>query len=748
MKKFNAPLIIGSVILLLILSIIIFPEVFTDKSPYNMQKMIFSTEDGSLNIERAPYPPSKDFIMGSDEFGRDIFSFIIYGTGMTILLGVFIALGRFLIAVPIALSAGFGNNSSKTLIKQFGILFSAIPALLISVIILKLDFFAGLEKTSSIFAFVIILSIIGWPKLGSLIMERVDSINKQPFIRSEIAIGKSRLKIAMENVFPHLAPEILVLFFMEIARALSMIMQMGIFSVFVGLLKIIKDTQGGISFFDVSFEPEWAGLLSTSRTMASVAPWTVLFPALAFFISVLGFNLFGEGLRNVMQRRDSMFIPKLRKLFSLNIKQIWVSIRKKSKINLSAILIVAFSLFSILSIINSNEYQFKNMNYGLPVHENVIIGTAAAAKTAEFLAGEMERLGIKPFDENYLRSYDINKSVLVIDCSFVLNKNNSLEFERDYYFQAAVSGEFNGLIYDATMDDMFNIDNYSEFQNKFVMIDKAHYNDSAVSYFIKKIRENSNAEGILLVGRADENFEVKFANDGIDKPVINISKKIFEIIKSQDNSELSISASVTPLETKGTNIVGILEGAEGKLQEEAIIIGMRYNYLNEEDHKLLEFNIQLMEQICKIENSSRSIIFMFIDGTMSDLLHGINGITSDFPYSSSKVKVYIDLTGINSFDFDYIKYSSLQAPFTRQYAWSLGHLLEKEFNSKKIELMELETVFFGREYYFTDRYSDNAMFFDRGIASIIIGTEEAGSKKYSVYDIGEIVVKTIKNNNY
>jgi len=752
MKKFNAPLIIGGIILILILSIVIFPEVFTDKSPYNMQKMIFSTSNGSLNVEKAPYPPSKDFIMGSDEMGRDLYSFIIYGTGLTILLGILIALGRFLIAVPIALSAGFGNNGSKTIIRQFSILFSAIPALLLSVIILKLEFFFWLDKTASIFAFVVVLSLIGWPKLGNLIMERVDTINQQPFIRSEVALGKSRLKIATENVFPHLAPELLVLFFMEIARSLSMIMQLGIFSVFIGLLKIIKDTQGGfVSFYNISFEPEWAGMLSTSRSMVSVAPWTVLFPALAFFISVLGFNLFGEGLRNAIQKQNSMFIPRLRKLLTFDIKYIWTSFSKKAKIISTSVLSVILAFILILSFADGGEYKFKNMNYGLPAYERVVIGTESATETAEFLAGEMDRLGIKPFDDEYIESYETRKSVLILDSSFVLDDNGistSFEFEKDYYFHTAASGNFNGLIYDATKEDMFNLNDYSKFENKFIMLDKAYYSDSAINYFVRQIREKSNVIGILLVVRTDEKINNKFANEGMDKPVINISQQLMQTIKNQKKTELSISASILPLSPNGTNVVGILEGDEGSLQEEAIIIGMRYNYLNDDGRKLLEFNIQLMEKICKLENNSRSVIFMFIDGTMSETLHGVYGITDDFPYSSSKTKVYIDLTGLTSMEFDYINYSSAQAPFTRQYAWSLAHQLEKAFKSNKIEVKELEAVFFGIERYFTDSYALNAMFFDRGVASIIIGTDDPGNKSHDVYDIGEIVLETIRNNNY
>jgi len=752
MKKANLPLIIGSLILLLILSIIIFPEIFTGKSPYNMQKMIFSTTNGSLNVERAPYPPSKDFIMGSDEFGRDIYSFIIYGTGLTILLGIFVALGRFIIAVPMALSAGFGNNATKTIIRQFSILFSAIPALLISVIILKLEFFTGLDKAGSIAAFVIVLSMVGWPKLGNLIMERVDTINRQPFIRSEIAIGKSRFRIAIENVFPHLASEITVLFFMEIARALSMIMQMGIFSVFVGLLKIIKDTEGGVSFFDVSFEPEWAGMLSTSRSMASVAPWTVLFPAIAFFISVLGFNLFGEGLRTVLQKRESMFVPRLRKLISFDFKYIWSGISKKIKLVTGTVVIIAAALVLALSLAGGNKYKFSATAYGLPDYESVAIGTEQAVETAGFIENEMIRMGIKPLDrDDYIVGYDIGKSVLILDQSLILEthgKTISAEFEIDYSFRAAADGTYSGSVYDATREDMFSLLNYSRFDGKFVMIDSAFYNDAAVSHFIRQIINNSEVSGILLVVRHGEKTEGIYANESPGASVILITKDFADKLKSDDNIELTITTSLLELQPEGKNVIGIFEGAEGTLQEEAIIIGMGYNYLDADEKRILEFNIQLMEKICLLEKNSRSIIFIFIDGTGSDALHGIFAVTDDFPYGASKVKAYIDLTGLKATEFDNVKYSSVQAPFTRQYAWGLAHQIEKLFSSRRIEIEELKSIFFGNEYYFTDSYASNAMFYDRGVATMIIGTDKIGSGNHHIYEIGEIVLETIKNNNY
>jgi peptide/nickel transport system permease protein len=233
-------------------------------------------------------------------------------------LGILIVLGRFLIALPLGIAAGFGNSLCKSVINLFNILFSAIPALIISILVLKLSFFLGLFKTQSIIAFVIVLTAVGWAKLAGIIRERVQNILSQPFITGEEAIGKSKMKIAIENVLPHLSPELTVLFFMEIALALSMIMQLGIFVVYVGNLRVLSGTDSPV-VMNISYEPEWASMLSSSIGYIKTAPWTVLVPALTFFISILGFNLVGEGLRERLQSKHSKFIIFFRKLLTLRI---------------------------------------------------------------------------------------------------------------------------------------------------------------------------------------------------------------------------------------------------------------------------------------------------------------------------------------------------------------------------------------------------------------------------------------------
>ncbi|MFO7612484.1 MAG: ABC transporter permease [Clostridia bacterium] len=752
MKRLNLPLIIGGVMLVLILAVIIMPGVFTDRSPYNMQQLRFFTENGKLIIERAPYPPSATFLLGSDDMGRDIYSYIIYGTRLTILLGVLAALARFLLALPLSLSAGFGSGAAKSIIKQFGIIFSAIPALLICIIVLQLDFFGGLDKRSSMIAFIMVLSIVGWPKIAGLMMERVDAINRQPFIKGEVAIGKKRLRIALENIFPHLAPEMIVLFFMEIARSLSMIMQLGIFSIFIGNLKFIMDTEGGITFFDIGFEPEWAGMLSSSRNMISIAPWAVLFPALAFFISVLAFNLFGEGLRMAMQEKDSRIVPIFRKIISPDMKSIFGNRGKKSRHILVIAIMALILIFTVPALIGNNRYEFEYGDDEDILYESVMVGTADARKTAEIIADRMSGLGLEPlFKEGYETGYELGDSCLIKNYSFELILKTGMvypEMNKDFRFLSAGNLEYSAKVTDLTNEDMFGIVGKGMPVGEFVLIDKSFYNDAAISYFLDGISKKTNAVGFILIEDNDTEIEGNVAQYDEDKVVISVTRELGELIKNSGEASVKISTSVELLGTTGLNISGIRKGADLYAGDEALIIGMGYNYTDEDGASVLDFNLGLMEKLCLDHDIGRSLIFMFFDGTASRELNGIFPMSADFPYSPAKVKLFIDLTGINRPDFDVFGYSSKQAPFTRTYAWSIGHILEQEFGKKNLEFKEPESINFGREYYFTDNEAHNVMFWEKGIASIIIRTDEKGRGSHDISEIGSILLKAINISNY
>jgi peptide/nickel transport system permease protein len=751
MKKLNMPLVIGSVILIILITVMLFPQLFTNKSPYNTQNMIMSyDEEGQLKVEKAPYPPSGDHIMGSDDMGRDIFSYIIYGTRLTIILGFFIALGRFVISIPTALVAGLGSKALKAVIKVFRVLFSAVPAVLIGIIVLQLEFFTRLDSAGSTVAFIIVLSLVGWPKLGSLLMERVESINGMPFIRGEVAVGKSRLKIALENVVPHLAPELIVLYFMEIARALIMIMTLGIFNIFVGNLKFIASTDfGAYEFYNVSFEPEWASMLSTSRSFLGAAPWMVLFPAMAFFISVLGFNLFGEGLRTLMQKKDFKIIPAMRKIMTLDFVSLWRGSSKASRARVITCAVLILAALFVPDMAAKASYAMKPES-GDTLYEQVVLGTEPSESTANMIAGRMSELGIEPLNEgSYFIDYEIEPSNVLTGhtCSISTGKGTvAPTVNEDYAFVEGGSFERKGEITDATREDLFNIEDYSKYEGRFVLIDKAYYNEKAIGYLLEDISSHADIAGVLLIARDNERVRSLYIKENDDIFVLLVSGETADILMEADTF-MTVSAETRPIGRTGRNIIGILRPEEDTLDEAAIMIGMSYNYIDGDGQEVLRFNLNFMKRLCAQKNK-RSIIFVFMDGTLSEEYNGVYSIAEDLPYTSYKVDAYIDLCGIEEPAFDDIEFSDAQAPFTRQYAWSLGHQLEKRFRENDIGINELDARRVGSEYYFTASPTLNAVFWDRGIGTIIAGAKEEGEKRHDIYGLGSILLEVINRNGY
>jgi peptide/nickel transport system permease protein len=765
MKKFNLPLILGGIIIFLVIVVMLFPGFFTKVNPYGIQQIKTWTEEvGKFKLQAAPFPPSRDAILGTDELGRDTLSLIIYGTKLTISLGLLVVIGRFLIALPIGMTAGFGSLISKAVINQFNVIFSAIPALLISLIVLKLDFFVNLDKHQSIVAFVIVLSFVGWAKLGLIIMERIQEILAKPFIKYEIAIGKSRFKIAIENVIPHLAAEIVVIFFMEIARALTLIMQLGIFGVFVGNLRIIEDTEGGkILAKNISFEPEWASMLGTARNQIRSAPWNVFSPACAFFISVLGFNLFGEGLRGYLQKKDSKFIPTLRRILSFDFKVVkspFQSNGGKRSINYKVITVFLVILIAATGIFyaKANKYEFclnnSTYNFTSSLENQVVIGSDEAEKVALDIAMKMKEIGLEPlYDEGFIKEY---KTVDIYVPTWerfemkVGNEKRKLILGKDYSLIGFGNIDRAGKIYDATRDDMFNIKDYNRFSDKFVLINTRFYTEDAVKYFANNILEKSSAKGVLCIAKEKQELPTSLGHDIYGGIVAVITKDMGKVLTDNKDVNLNISIKSNKLNSVGRNVLGILRGEDQRVGEEAIIVGLGYNYTDKElGEKRLQFDLELMKRLSQDNiNRNRSIIFAFWDGTIKDEYDGIRDYVENPIYPVKKSTVYMDLSKLNSYKYDYLNYSTAQAPLTRYFGWSLGHQLEKNCEEKQIEIKEYEV----KNYYQTKLQGslvDNLMFLERGIATIIIRTtDEDNEGRFDLEDIGRILIRTINENNY
>lgn len=228
-------------------------------------------------------PPSAKYFFGTDEQGRDIFSRVIYGTRIslqTALIAVGLAL---LIGIPLGAIAGFFGHAADEIIMRITDIFLSFPPLLLSIAIAAL---MGPNLENAMLA----IALSWWPWYTRLIRGSAVSIKERQFVKAANAIGASPFHTIFKHIIPNCIAPVIVQASMDIGGVILTIASLS----FLGL-----GAQAPI--------PEWGLMISTSRNYFLDYWWYSIFPGLAIFISVLAFNLLGDGLREILD-------PKTRKL--------------------------------------------------------------------------------------------------------------------------------------------------------------------------------------------------------------------------------------------------------------------------------------------------------------------------------------------------------------------------------------------------------------------------------------------------
>jgi len=228
-------------------------------------------------------PPSWDHPFGTDEMGMDIFSKVIWGTRIDLLVA-FITLGT-ATAVGSCLGAisGYLGGKIDEVIMRVADIFLSIPGLIFALLI------SAAIGTRSIETVMISLSIVWWPSYARLVRGQTLSLRETLFIEAERAVGANRRRILFSHVLPNCLTPIIVSVTMDVGRAIL--------------------ATASLSFLGVGAGPgaaEWGRMIADGRNWIQYYPWMVIFPGLAIFISVLGFSLLGDALRDI-------FDPRLRR---------------------------------------------------------------------------------------------------------------------------------------------------------------------------------------------------------------------------------------------------------------------------------------------------------------------------------------------------------------------------------------------------------------------------------------------------
>jgi len=228
----------------------------------------------SVHFDQTFKPPSWEHPFGTDEVGRDVFSRVIYGTRISLALGAAVLVIAIAIGVPLGLIAGYVGGTVNTVIMRTTDIFLAIPPL-----VLALAVSAVLTPTME--NAIIAIAFAWWPWYTRLIQGMVLSIKEDTYVEASRSAGAGTLYIVFKEILPMCVSILIVKITLDIGYAILTGAVLG----FLGL-GVRPPT------------PEWGTMASKGRLHLPARWWLTTFPGLAIFVTVLGFNLLGDGLRD------------------------------------------------------------------------------------------------------------------------------------------------------------------------------------------------------------------------------------------------------------------------------------------------------------------------------------------------------------------------------------------------------------------------------------------------------------------
>lgn len=260
----NKTFCIGFFIFISVLFIAIFADII---APYSYDEMEIINKLAS---------PNQQHLFGTDRYGRDVFSRIVHGSRIALKVGLIVVLIESLIGISLGLLAGYyGGKINKIILFITDLTWSMPPIILALAIITMLG--------PSLNNVVISIAIVSWAQFTRIVRAKTQSLKNMPFVEAARAFGENDFNIILRYILPNVMPSIIVITTLALPSAILLTSSLG----FLGL-----GAQPPL--------PDWGVILSNGIPFIRKAPWITIFPGLAIAYIVLGFNLIGEGLRDIL----------------------------------------------------------------------------------------------------------------------------------------------------------------------------------------------------------------------------------------------------------------------------------------------------------------------------------------------------------------------------------------------------------------------------------------------------------------
>jgi peptide/nickel transport system permease protein len=236
---------------------------------------------GRIDVANKLQPPSVSHWFGTDEVGNDILTRVIIGARLSLLVGIGITMAAATIGTPLGILAGTAGGRVREVIMRFTDLFLSVPGL-----VLAIAFVAALGP--GIGNAMIALILVWWPGYVRLAESKALSIREEPYIEAARVVGAPSLRILWRHVLPNSISPLIMKMSMDVGQAILAVASLG----FIGLGAKPPT-------------PEWGAMISIARSYLPDYWWYAVFPGVFIYLSVLGFNLLGDGLRDILDPRSN-----------------------------------------------------------------------------------------------------------------------------------------------------------------------------------------------------------------------------------------------------------------------------------------------------------------------------------------------------------------------------------------------------------------------------------------------------------
>jgi peptide/nickel transport system permease protein len=240
---------------------------------------VLGRDPGAIDIAHRLQPPSFAYPLGTDDLGRDVLVRILYGARISLLVG-FVAVGiATAIGILLGALAGYYGRWVDASIMRFIDIMLCFPAFFLILAVI-----AFLEP--SIWNIMIIIGLTGWMGVARLVRAEFLSLRERDFVQAARAIGARDARIIFRHILPNAISPVLVSATLGVAGAIL--------------------TESALSFLGIGVQPptaSWGNMLIAGKQTLGTAWWLSLFPGAAILVTVLGYNLLGEGLRDAMDPR-------------------------------------------------------------------------------------------------------------------------------------------------------------------------------------------------------------------------------------------------------------------------------------------------------------------------------------------------------------------------------------------------------------------------------------------------------------